>query len=136
MSTELKTEKRIPPSLKGTIYQIFLEAISEEIELFREQARQQKTSFYDTTSMEKERLIQISENFGVPFSTVVRDDIEFLRQEVNNIGFKLFYKGTPTLYKSFFLSIDRIGQMFIYTYSSAANLLQRSMKDPDRKSVV
>ena len=115
MSTELETEKRIPPSLKGTIYQIFLEAISEEIKLFREQARQQKTSFYDTTSMEKERLIQISENFGVPFSTVVRDDIEFLRQEVNNIGFKLFYKGTPTLYKSFFLSIDRIGQMFIYT---------------------
>lgn len=130
MSTELKTEKRIPPSLKGTIYQIFLEAISEEIELFREQARQQKTSFYDTTSMEKERLIQISENFGVPFSTAVRDDIEFLRQEVNNIGFKLFYKGTPTLYKSFFLSIDRIGQVFIYTYSSTANLLQRSMKDP------
>ena len=53
MSTELETEKRIPPSLKGTIYQIFLEAISEEIKLFREQARQQKTSFYDTTSMEK-----------------------------------------------------------------------------------
>ena len=46
MSTELETEKRIPPSLKGTIYQIFLEAISEEIKLFREQARQQKTSFY------------------------------------------------------------------------------------------
>ena len=130
MSTELETEKRIPPSLKGTIYQIFLEAISEEIKLFREQARQQKTSFYDTTSMEKERLIQISENFGVPFSTVVRDDIEFLRQEVNNIGFKLFYKGTPTLYKSFFLSIDRIGQMFSYIYSSAAKLLQRSMEDP------
>ena len=130
MSTELESEKRLPPSLKGTIYQIFLEAISEEIKLFRGRAEQQKTTFYDTAAMEKERLIQISENFGVPFSTVVRDDIEFLRQEVNNIGFKLFYKGTPTLYKSFFLSIDRIGQMFIYTYSSAANLLQRSMKDP------
>lgn len=130
MSTELESEKRMPPSLKGTIYQIFLEAISEEIKLFRDRAEQQKTTFYDTAAMEKERLIQISENFGVPFSTIVRDDLEFLRQEVNNIGFKLFYKGTPTLYKSFFLSVDRIGQMFIYTYSSAADLLERSMKDP------
>lgn len=130
MSTELESEKRMPPSLKGTIYQIFLEAISEEIKLFRDRAEQQKTTFYDTAAMEKERLIQISENFAVPFSTIVRDDLQFLRQEVNNIGFKLFYKGTPTLYKSFFLSVDRIGQMFIYTYSSAADLLQRSMKDP------
>jgi len=130
MSDDLYTEKRIPPVLKGTIYQTFLEAIAEEISLFRDQMYQQKTSFYDPEKMEKERLIQISENFGVPFSTVVRDDLDFLRQEVNNIGFKLFYKGTPTLYKSFFLSIDRIGQMFIYTYSSASNYLQRSMKDP------
>ena len=130
MSTELHTEKRIPPAIKGTIYQAFLEAISEEIALFRSQMYAQKSSFYDTKTMEKERLIQISENFGVPFSTVVRDDINFLRQEVSNIGFKLFYKGTPTLYKSFFLAVDRFGEMFVYTYESAAAQLKKSMKDP------
>lgn len=130
MSTELLTEKRIPPSLKGTIYQAFIESVSEEIKIFRDQIGNQKTNFYSVEEMDKDRLIQISENFGVPFSTIVKDDLTFLRQEVNNIGFKLFYKGTPTLYRSFFPSVDRIGQMFIYTYSVASNTLQKSMETP------
>ena len=128
--TELKTEKRIPPAIKRTVFQAFVESISEEILELRKHIGWEKTSFFNVDTMAYERLIAISETFGVPFSTIVRNDIEFLRQEVKNIGFKLFYKGTPTLYKSFFASIDRIGQVFIYIYSSASDQLFRSIKIP------
>jgi len=127
---DLKTNKRFPPSLRGTIYESMLEAVSEELSAWRDAIREQKTSFYDVDKMSLARLIEISGTFQVPFITTVKSDMAFLREEVRSIPFKIFYKGTPTLYKSFFYAVDRYGEMFIYVFRADVNNIMRSMLDP------
>jgi hypothetical protein len=127
---DLKTTKRFPPSLRGTIYESMLEAVSEELSIWRESIREQKTSFYDVNLMSLERLTEICKTFGVPFVTSVKSDMLFLREEVRSIPFKIYFKGTPTLYKSFFYAIDRYGEMFIYIYRADINNIMRSMLEP------
>ena len=127
---DLKTIKRFPPSLRGTIYESMLEAVSEELSIWRDSIHEQKTSFYDVDSMSLERLTEICGTFGVPFVTSVKSDMTFLREEVRSIPFKIYYKGTPTLYKSFFYAIDRYGEMFIYVYRADIKNIMRSMLEP------
>jgi hypothetical protein len=133
---DLKTTKRFPPSLRGTIYEAMLEAVSEELSVWRETIKEQKTSFYDVDRMSLDRLIEISRTFGVPFAAFVKNDIFFLREEVRTIPFKIYYKGTPTLYKSFFYAVDRYGEMFIYTYQADVNDIVRLMLDPFDDAVI
>jgi hypothetical protein len=127
---DLKTTKRFPPSLRGTIYEAMLEAISEELSVWRDAIHLQKTSFYDVDLMDVARLTEICGTFGVPFITSVKSDIFFLREEVRSIPMKIYYKGTPTLYKSFFYAVGRYGEMFIYAYRADVNNIVRSMLDP------
>ena len=129
-SKDLKTTKRFPPSLRGTIYESMLEAVSEELSVWRDQIFEQKTSFYNVDKMSLERLIEISGTFQVPFMTDVKSDLTFLQEEVRSIPFKIYYKGTPTLYKSFFYAINRYGEMFIYVYRADINNIMRSMLAP------
>jgi len=128
--TELRIEKRIPPSLKGTIYEAMAAAIAEEASDYRKKIRHEKQSLWDASEMDRERLIQISKTFDVPFTASLDDTEEFVRQEVLAIPFKIKFKGTATLYKSFFLAANRIGQIFIYYFQSASNALIRHAKDP------
>lgn len=128
--TDLKTNKRFPPSLRGTIYESMLEAVSEELSVWRDAIRFQKTSFYDVDLMSIDRLTEICGTFGVPFITFVKSDSFFLLEEVRSIPFKIYYKGTPTLYKSFFYAVDRYGEMFIYVYRADVNNVVRSMLLP------
>jgi hypothetical protein len=127
---DLKTTKRLPPSLRGTIYEAMLEAVSEELSVWRSAIGLQKTSFYDVDAMSVDRLTEICGTFGVPFMTSVKSDIFFLREEVRSIPMKIYYKGTPTLYKSFFYAADRYGEMFIYVYRADVNTIVRSMREP------
>jgi hypothetical protein len=127
---DLRTIKRFPPSLRGTIYESMLEAVSEEFSVWRDATRQQKTSFYDVDLMDINRLTEICGTFGVPFIASVKNDIYFLREEVRAIPFKVYYKGTPTLYKSFFYAVGRYGEMFIYIYREDAKSIVRSMLLP------
>lgn len=127
---DLKTNKRFPPSLRGTIYEAMLEAVSEEMSVWRAAILLQKTSFYDVDLMDAARLTEICGTFGVPFIASVKSDIYFLREEVRAIPFKIYYKGTPTLYKSFFYAVDRYGEMFIYVYRADVNNIVRSMLPP------
>jgi hypothetical protein len=128
--TTLRTEKRLPPSLRGTIYEIMVKAIAEEIWEYRQAVKQQKQSFWDAATMDRERLIQISKTSNVPFTASLDETEEFVRQEILAIPFKIKYKGTATLYKSFFLAAGRIGQVFIYYYQSASHAIIRSAKNP------
>jgi hypothetical protein len=66
----------------------------------------------------------------VPFTASLDETEEFVRQEILAIPFKIKYKGTATLYKSFFLAAGRIGQVFIYYYQSASHAIIRSAKNP------
>jgi hypothetical protein len=128
--TNLRTEKRLPPSLRGTIYEAMVKAIAEEIWEYRQSVRQQKQSFWDAAAMDRERLIQISQVSNVPFTASLDETEEFVRQEILAIPFKIKYKGTATLYKSFFLAAGRIGQIFIYYYQTASQAIIRSAKNP------
>jgi len=128
--TRLRTEKRLPPSLRGTLYEAMIKAVAEELWNYREDIRQQKQSLWDTALMDRERLIQISKMLNAPFTVSLDETEEFVRQEILAIPFKIKYKGTATLYKSFFLSTNRIGQVFIYYYQSASNAIIRSAKNP------
>jgi hypothetical protein len=128
--TNLRTEKRLPPSLRGTIYEAMVKAIAEEIWEYRQSVKQQKQSFWDAASMDRERLIQISQTSNVLFTASLDETEEFVRQEILAIPFKIEYKGTATLYKSFFLAAGRIGQVFIYYYQSTSQAIIRSAKNP------
>jgi hypothetical protein len=121
----LNTAKRLPASLRGTIYEVMLESVSEELSVWRDAVRLQKTSLYDIDLMGLDRLIEIAGVFEVPFVVSVKDDIYFLREEVRSIPFKIYYKGTPTLYKSFFYAVDRYGEMFIYEYRADLNSIAK-----------
>jgi hypothetical protein len=128
--TALRTEKRLPPSLRGTVYEAMVKAIAEEIWGYRQAVKQQKQSFWDTGAMDRERLVQISKTMNAPFVTSLDETEEFVRQEILAIPFKIKYKGTATLYKSFFPAAGRIGQVFIYYWQSVNNAIIRSAKNP------
>lgn len=127
---DLKTIKRLPPSLRGSIYEAALESVSEELAVWREAIKEQKTAFYDVDKMSLERLTEISGTFGVPFDASAASGEYFQREEVRAIPFKIYYKGTPSLYKSFFYAVDRYGEVFVYVYQVEVDSIVRSMLGP------
>jgi len=126
---DLQIDRRFPPSLRGTIYQAMIEAIAEETSLWRDAMKKQKMFFYDIDKVDKERLIEICKIFEIPFVTV-SDELSYLKEEVRAIPFKILYKGTPLLYKSFFYAIDRYGEVFVYIYHGDTDTIERSMEEP------
>jgi hypothetical protein len=127
---DLHTVKRIPPTIRGTIYEAMLKAVSEELAIWRAGIGEVKTSFYDVDLADTDRLITLAKEFGVPFITTVKSDLDWLREEVRSIPFKILYKGTATLYTSFIAAVDRFGEMFIYTYREDLGGIEKSMKLP------
>jgi hypothetical protein len=127
---DLHTAKRIPPTIRGTIYEAMLQAVSEELAIWRAAIGEIKTSFYDVDLAGMDRLTTLANEFGVPFITTVKSDLNWLREEVRSIPFKIFHKGTATLYASFISAVDRFGEIFIYTYREDLNGITKSMKSP------
>jgi hypothetical protein len=132
----LHTVKRIPPSIRGTVYEAMLQAVSEELAIWRTRIGEVKTSFYDIDLIDIDRLISLSNEFGVPFITTVKSDLGWLREEVRSIPFKIFYKGTITLYRSFITSVDRFGEIFVYTYREDLGGISRSMLPPFDEAII
>jgi hypothetical protein len=126
----LHTVKRIPPAIRGTVYEAMLQAVSEELAIWREGIREVKETFYDVDLVGVDRLTALANEFGVPFITTVKGDLDWLREEVRSIPFKIFYKGTVTLYRSFLSAVDRIGEVFVYTYREDLGGISRSMTLP------
>jgi len=127
---DLHTTKRFPFSLRKTFYETMLEAVSEELAEWRDLIRQQKVSLYDVDKMDVNQLIQISQLLGVPFITLPESDDDYIKEEVKSIAFKIRYKGTPVLYKSFFYAANYHGEVFIYNYFSNIDELVKSMEPP------
>jgi hypothetical protein len=126
----LHTIKRIPPTIRGTVYEAMLQAVSEELAIWRAGIGELDDSFYDVDLASLNRLTALANEFGVPFITTVKNDLNWLREEVRSIPFKIFYKGTATLYTSFITAIDRFGEMFVYTYREDLGGIAKSMKPP------
>jgi hypothetical protein len=126
----LHTVKRIPPTIRGTVYEAMLQAVSEELAIWRAGIGEVKTTFYDVDLVDIDRLTALANEFGVPFITTVKSDLTWLREEVRAIPFKIFYKGTTTLYTSFITAVDRFGEIFVYTYREDLGGILKSMKSP------
>jgi hypothetical protein len=127
---DLHSVKRIPPSIRGTVYEAMLQSVSEELAIWRSSIGKIKETFFDVDLVDIERLTVLANTFGVPFISSVKDDIDWFREEVRSIPFKIFYKGTTTLYRSFFLAVDRLGEIYVYTYQSGLSELSPSMLNP------
>jgi hypothetical protein len=126
----LHSIKRIPPTIRGTVYEAMLHAVSEELAIWRAAIGEIKTTFYDIDLAEKGRLTDLANEFGVPFITTVKSDLNWLREEVRSIPFKILHKGTAMLYASFIAAVDRFGEMFVYTYREDLGGIMKSMKSP------
>jgi hypothetical protein len=127
---DLHTVKRIPPTIRGTIYEAMLQAVSEELAIWRASIGETKTSFYDVDLADIDRLTTLANEFGVPFITTVKSDLNWLREEVRSIPFKIFHKGTATLYISFISAVDRLGEVFVYIYREDLGGIAKNMKSP------
>lgn len=127
---DLMTVKRLPPSLRGTIYETFLRAISEELALWRGIMGQVKASLYDIDAMDETRLRAIAKTLGILLPSVLIGGVELVREEVRSIPFKVTHKGTVTLYKSLFLAVHRRGEVFVYTYSDGEGGIVPSLAAP------
>jgi hypothetical protein len=126
----LHTVKRIPPAIRGTVYEAMLQAVSEELAIWRAGIGELKTSLYDVDLVGIDRLTSLVTEFGVPFITTVKSDLNWLREEVRAIPFKIFHKGTITLYRSFIAAVDRFGEIFVYTFREDLGGILKSMKLP------
>jgi hypothetical protein len=127
---DLRTVKRIPPAIRGTVYEAMLQAVSEELAVWRAGIGERKTILYDIDLADVDRLTALATEFEVPFITTVKSDIDWLREEVRAIPFKIFYKGTTTLYTSFITAVDRFGEIFVYTYREDLGGISKNRKSP------
>jgi hypothetical protein len=126
----LRTVKRIPPTIRGTVYEAMLQAVSEELAIWRAGIGEVKTSFYDIDRANRDRLIALANELGVPFIAMVKNDLDWLREEVRAIPFKIFYKGTITLYTAFIAAVDRLGEISAYIYRKDLGGILKSMRSP------
>ena len=139
----LRLEKKIPPSLRGGLWSYLIDAVDIEIQNFRTLV-EKKLGLFIIEDMTYEDMIRTSKQLGVSFSVTVygptldnalvsSDDptfLAFLRREVEAIPFKIANKATVPLYESFYKSLSRDGQVFIYYYKSSSGGIVRSAKNP------
>lgn len=116
----------MPRALRNNYYTDLCDTIDEEYSLFRTDFTIPLNNVYDIASMDYDRLREVSAQLGVLFDASIDGTIEFLRQEVYAIPFKIFYKSTVRLYKSFFRSLGRVGEIYIYYYKGSSQALVKN----------
>lgn len=127
--TDLKMHERLPSSLKNEFWINVLEAFEEEFKLIYEEKHNPLINIFNVDEMDVTRLREISRLLGVEFDSTVNDSVEFLRREVENIPFKVGYKSTAILYRSFPKALGRIGQLFLYFYKASSEDILRNSED-------
>ena len=126
---DLRLVKKIPYYLRNAFWKNFIEAIEQEFELFNSDRIEKKKNLYNIAEMDYDRLREISATLGVLFDASINDSIEFLRKEVEAIPFKIKYKSTVRLYESFFKSLDRQGEIYVYYFKKTSDALVRNAED-------
>lgn len=109
--------KKLPPNMRTPIWCDLMDAIEEEVDLAYNEKISNKKSIYNIDLMDYGRLIEVSSLLRYPFDVSINNDVEFLRNEVRAIPFKIKNKGTVKLYKSLFPAIKCIGGIFLYYYN-------------------
>lgn len=124
----LRLLKKVPISLRNPFWSALIDAIDLEIQNMKAKIEEKK-SLYNIETMDYDRLIEISELLGVLFDASINDSVDFLRKEVEAIPFKIKYKSTATLYLSFFKSLTRQGDLYIYYFKASSDALVRNSQN-------
>lgn len=107
----------IPSNMKSQRWIEFFEAIKDESILAKNEILKKKY-FYDINQMEYDRIIELSSMLGVPFDVSLEESLDFIKKELMSAPFRVKWKSTVTLYKSFFGSIKRTGRIYLYYFTS------------------
>lgn len=116
---------KLPPNMRSDIWNEFIDCIEDELALAK-QSISKKKDLYSVDRMEYDRIIELSSMLGVPFDVSIDDSLEFIKKELASAPFRIKWKATSTLYSSFFKSIRRSGEIFIY-YSNGSDLIKDSI---------
>lgn len=116
--------KKLPPNMQTQIWIDFMNAVETESSLMKE-AIYEKGLLYDLDSATYDQLLELSVLLGVPVDVSVDSSKDFLINELKSIPFRIKWKATVKLYKSFFPALDRVGCLFLY-YWSGADLIRHS----------
>lgn len=108
--------KKLPPNMRSQFWIDLIDAIEEESNEVTKPKIAEKANLYNIEEMDYERLLEVSELLSLPFDVSINNDIEFLRQEIKAIPFRVKWKATVKLFKSFFNAIKRNGNVYVYYY--------------------
>jgi len=126
---ELRLEKKLPAVMRDSFWSCMIDALGEELSLLKTQMSLKKI-MYDVDNMTQEQLLEISDLLGVLFNASVDSSIGFLRLETSEIAFKIQFKATAKLYKSFIKSLSKQGELYVYFFKSSSGTIIRSAEDP------
>lgn len=124
----LRLLKKVPISLRNPFWSALIGSIDLEIQNVKAKI-EEKNSLYNIQTMDYDRLIEVSELLGVLFDASINDSVDFLRKEVEAIPFKIKYKSTAILYLSFFKSLTRQGDLYIYYFKASSDALVRNTQN-------
>lgn len=106
----------------------FMDVIEEESENVKNRILEKK-SLINYKLMDRDQLIDVSKTLGVPIDLSVDSSIDFLKKEIASAPFRIRWKASAKLYKSFFQVFKRTGVVYLY-YKSGSNLIR------DAKSLI
>lgn len=125
----LYSEKKMAPEIKSELWRAITKALEDEILLMVKQFELKKI-MYNIDEMNYEQLLEISSILGVNFDANVINSIQFLREEVRAIPFKIEYKDNIKSLDSFARSLGYLGQTYVYYHYSTSSAILRGQVNP------
>lgn len=114
--------KKLPPNMATPLWLDYMDVIEEESENIKNKILEKK-SLINYKLMDRDQLIDISKTLGVPIDLSVDSSIDFLKKEIASASFRIRWKASAKLYKSFFQVFKRTGIVYLY-YKSGSNLIR------------
>jgi len=95
------------------LWEDFLDAVSDELELVKVQIELKKRLFQTDQYTDINELIDLSKSLGYSPNLILKEDIDYIRQEVDSIVFKIKSKATYTFYNYLFKLVPKDGETYI-----------------------
>lgn len=105
--------KYLPANLKNQFWIDFLDAVSEELELYKEERIDVLKDFYVLRNItDEQQLIDIAKSFGYTPDRSVDDSLDYLKLVVSLINYKVKYKTSYIGYDFIFKAINTLGYVY------------------------
>lgn len=80
----------------------------------------------DESEIFREQFLAIPDTFGYPIDLSIRDDLSFVRSEIESISFRKNFKTTTIGYEYSYKNIEKDGQVFLIYWTDAEQKLVRA----------